>query len=131
MAYRLSDHFEVLGGLRYNDIEADVAAAEPSGGTQTDGGSQSWVDPFVGGRYTLPFAAGWSFKVRGDVGGFGVGSKSAWQLVTRFNWDATEHLDVTFGYRVIDMDYEEGEGIDRFVYDVQTSGPVIGVGWTY
>ncbi len=131
VAYRLSGRFEVLGGLRYNDINADIAAVGPTGDTRARSGSQSWVDPYVGGRYTLRFAARWSFKLRADVGGFGVGSKSAWQVVTRLNWDATDHLGVTFGYRVIDIDYEEGDGVSRFVFDAQTGGPVIGVAWTY
>jgi len=30
-------------------------------------------------------------------------------------------------YRVLDVDYEDGSGADRFEYDVQTSGSLFGL----
>ncbi|HEY8519640.1 MAG TPA: hypothetical protein VIN61_06145 [Gammaproteobacteria bacterium] len=86
------------------------------------------MDPYIGARYTLPFADNWSFTLRGDVGGFGLGADSAWQLVARFNLTFGDQLGVIFGYRIIDVDYEDGEGATRFLFDVQSSGPVIGIG---
>lgn len=130
-AYRLSERLEVLGGIRYNEIEADLAVSGLPGGAVMASGRESWVDPYVGGRYTLPFAQDWSFTLRADVGGFGVGAESAWQLVTRFNWHASDRVDVLFGYRVLDVDYDDGEGEQRFLFDIQTSGPLVGVGWRY
>jgi hypothetical protein len=130
-AYRLGPRFEVLAGLRYNALDADVTVAGLPGGSRAAGRSESWIDPYVGGRYTLPFADRWTFTLRADVGGFGVGSDSAWQFVSRFNWSTTPKLDVLFGYRIIDVDYDDGEGADRFLYDVRSSGPVIGAAYHY
>lgn len=77
----------------------------------------------MGGRLTLPFANRWDFILRAGVGGFDVGSELAWQVVTRVDWSATEHFIMTFGYRVLDVDYDDGDGSDRFLYDVQSGGP--------
>jgi len=131
VAYRLSERLEVLGGLRYNDIETDVAVTGPAGGPLLGSRSESWLDPYVGGRYTLPLAGEWTLTLRGDVGGFGVGSDSAWQFVSRFNWQLSDSLIMIFGYRVIDADYDDGEGAERFLFDVRSSGPVVGFGWRY
>lgn len=131
VGYRLNERLEVLGGFRYNDIESDLAVSGLPGGTSIAGDRESWVDPYVGGRYTLPLAERWSFTLRADVGGFDVGAESAWQLVSRFNWHTSDNLAVIFGYRVLAVDYDDGEGAGRFVYDVEISGPLVGVGWRY
>jgi hypothetical protein len=36
---------------------------------------------------------------------------------------------MTAGYRIISIDYEKGANEDRFLYDVDTSGPVIKFGF--
>jgi hypothetical protein len=35
------------------------------------------------------------------------------------------------GYRVIDVDYEDGKGADRFVWDVRTAGPSAAFAWRF
>jgi hypothetical protein len=131
LAYELTESIEVLGGARFNDIDTDIAVTSPTGDVQTAGRSESWVDPYVGGRLTLPFASNWDFVARADVGGFDVGSELAWQLVARVNWHASEHFVVTFGYRILDVDYDDGEGDDRFLFDVQSAGPLLGAAWRF
>lgn len=130
VAYRLNERLEVLAGLRYNDIEADLAVSGLPSGTSLAGERESWVDPYIGGRYTVPLGRLWSFTLRADVGGFGVGD-STWHLVSRLNWHASDNLAVIFGYRVLAVDYDDGEGAERFLYDVEISGPLVGVGWRY
>jgi hypothetical protein len=64
----------VFGGLRYNDISAEVRATGPLGEVRTADGDESWVDPVIGALYTIPFSDALSLTLRGDVGGFGLGS---------------------------------------------------------
>ena len=130
-AYRMRDGLEVIGGARFTDIDAEAASSLNGTRTQITGRTQSWVDPYVGVRWTVPFADKWSLVLRGDYGGFGVGSDSAWQAIARFDWHTSDALDVLFGFRVLDTDYESGEGADRFVFDVQSRGPVVGVAWRF
>jgi len=130
-ARSLGPRLEVLAGLRFNSVEPEIAITTSGGLTEIRGRSEEWWDPFVGARYTADVADAWSVTLRADVGGFNVGADSAWQFVARADWHITDDMDLLFGYRIIDVDYEDGEGVDRFLYDVQSSGPVIGFAWHF
>ena len=62
------------------------------------------------------FAAGdkWKAQLRGNVGGFGVGSEFFWQLQADAVYQATDRWQFVFGYRVIDINYDHGSGTGRF-----------------
>lgn len=130
-AYRMGDSLEVIGGARFTDIDAEAGSLVNGTRTRITDRTQSWVDPYVGVRWTKAFADKWSLVLRGDYGGFGVGSDNAWQAVARADWHTSDALDVLFGFRVLDTDYADGEGADRFVFDVQSRGPVVGVAWRF
>jgi hypothetical protein len=125
--YRLSPWFEAGVGLQYNDISADIEIDlnTPGGGSLEGDLSESWIDPVVIGRATFPLAEKWYLQVRGNVGGFGVGSDLAWQVQADLGWRISQLMALTFGYRWIDVDFENGSGDDRFKYDVATFGPVL------
>jgi hypothetical protein len=59
----------VFGGLRYNDLSAEVAATGPLGNTETSEGDESWVDPILGAHYSIPLSDAWSLNLRGDFHG--------------------------------------------------------------
>jgi hypothetical protein len=40
-------------------------------------------------------------------------------------------LQTSLGYRYISMDYDEGDGEDRFLYDMDTFGFVARVGFNF
>ncbi|MHC5034524.1 MAG: hypothetical protein ACYTFZ_05770 [Planctomycetota bacterium] len=87
--------------------------------------SVDWVDPFVGGRLTYKLSGKWALLVRGDVGGFGIGSSSdfTWQLQTSAAYRAWERTFLLLGYGILDIDYERGSGPSKFAMDLQMSGP--------
>jgi hypothetical protein len=95
-------------------------------------GSVDWTDPFVGARLRLAVAPGHQIFVRGDVGGFGVGSRSSWQAVAGYTFDFAVRDGVTFsgliGYKALYVDYEQGEGRRRYEFDMLQHGPVVGLG---
>lgn len=128
--YEVAEHLTVFAGLRYNDITVDVKRTGPLGVVQRDG-SESWVDPVIGAHYAIPFADTWSLTLRGDIGGFGVGSDFAWQGVWTLRWQASPRTGVLAAYRYIDMDYEDGQGSNRFLYDMAIHGPALGVVFTF
>lgn len=85
--------------------------------------SKAWVDPFVGfrGRYDLNdrlYLTG-----RGDIGGFGISSDSAWNVYGALGIDLSPRTCVEVGYRYYQVDYERG----ALNYDVATKGPFLGV----
>jgi hypothetical protein len=130
VGYEVIQRLTVFGGLRYNDLSVDVDTRGPLG-TRSADGSESWVDPVVGAHYTIPFAGTWSFNLRGDIGGFGVGSDFAWQAAGTLRWQASERIGVLAAYRYIDMDYEDGNGAKYFGYDMSLFGPALGIVFTF
>jgi hypothetical protein len=122
LSYRVSKYFEPLVGVRYNNLNADIIG--PSG--RNPSGTQDWWDPIVGANLTLPLAKSFSFNVRGDIGGFGVGSDLAWQAFPYFDWRFANWGSLQLGYRWLSTDYETGSGASRFKYDMLIHGPHIG-----
>jgi len=51
--YALTEKFVVLGGLRYYDLSAEVKVTGPLGNTADAETDESWVDPYLGARYTI------------------------------------------------------------------------------
>jgi hypothetical protein len=54
-----------------------------------------------------------------------------WQLQADVGYRPSEKWRFSFGYRVIDIDYDQGRDSGRFVYDVQTFGPVLRLGYSF
>jgi opacity protein-like surface antigen len=134
LGYQVAERVAVYAGLRYNDIDQDIAVTTsggPSPGTRTAGASESWIDPVVGVALESPLGQRWSVQLLGDIGGFGIGSDFAWQLVGSLRYQASERISVVGAYRYIDMDYEDGSGTDLFGYDMSLSGPALGVSFDF
>jgi len=125
---RDAHNFDAVYGLRVYRLNPSVALL--NGPTVVDE-TQDWLDPFVGGRWIWNFAEGWSVTARGDIGGFGVGSDFAWQAVGLVEWQPFEYVSFLAGYRVLDVDYEDGSGSDYFKFDVTVHGPLLGVNFKW
>lgn len=96
-----------------------------------DSGDVTWVDPLVGLRLRHRFTPQLDMVLRGDVGGFGVGSRFSWQAMGSVNWEFARTESVSWsamaGYRALYVDYEKGTGRTRYEYDMLTHGPILGV----
>jgi hypothetical protein len=99
--------FDVIGGGRFwwqkADLSFNLAGTLDVGDLQIAGGraisrsgSVDWADPFVGARVRYAVAPGHEPFVRGDVGGFGVGSDFSWQGVAGYAWDFAVWNGITF-----------------------------------
>ncbi len=137
-----STAFDLLAGARYwrqeVDLSVDATAAISLLGLTVSGnravarsGSVDWVDPFVGARVRHQLAPGQQITLRGDIGGFDVGSDFTWQAIGTYNWQMCTLdgllVDGYVGYRALSVDYEQGSGLQEYNYDVIQHGPVIGV----
>jgi len=123
LEYQVCPHLGLYAGARYNSIDAELNGpiiGNPSG-------TESWWDPIVGARVSLPLGEKFSFNVTGDVGGFGVGSDLTWQAFPYLNWRFARHASLQAGYRFLYTDYENGSGATYFKYDILSSGPQLGV----
>jgi len=127
---RVTPNLEALFSLAYFDLSADLQVRVLEQ-TVTASRDADWVDPLVGLHYLSQLDDKWSLSVRGDVGGFGVGSDltlHGWAKLVRQN---TETFSWFFGYRYIGYDYETGSGANYQRYDLSQHGPGIGVAWSF
>ena len=117
---------DLIGGIRYYglDTEIDVVGFSPRIDKDKD-----WVDAMLGARYIWTIKDRWNFMARGDIG-FG-GSDLAWNLAGLFNYQPWKHVSLLFGYRYMDIDYEDGSGRELFKYDVSMHGPLLGVNFIW
>lgn len=134
--------FDVLGGARYwhqkAELSFDVAAAVDFGDLAVVGargfarsGSVDWLDPVIGARMRYAVAPGHELFLRGDIGGFGAGSRFSWQAVGGYSFDFGTYQGITFsgmlGYRALYVDYSHGEGRRRYEFDMLQHGPILGI----
>jgi hypothetical protein len=134
--------FDLLGGARYwyqeADVSFDIAGAVDIGDLQLAGarafarsGSVDWLDPVIGARMRYAVAPGHELFLRGDIGGFGVGSDFSWQAVGGYGFEFATYQGTTFsgviGYRALSVDYAHGEGGRRYEFDMLQHGPILGI----
>ena len=121
VGYQLAQHpeWELLAGARYFQIENDLDL-KPGPRAQSE---KTWIDPFIGVRYTRPLSENWQFRARADLGGFGVSADLMQNYVFEVAYRMTDHARLRLGYRYLSADFEK----DRFVFDASVKGPAIGV----
>jgi hypothetical protein len=124
---RLANWAEVGIGARVNRIKTGLFVEAGSGLPEIDTSDQhTWFDPLIVTRLSVPLENRWRLGVRGDIGGFGVGSSFAWQVLPYAGYRFANVFELVLAYRALSMKYETGSGADEFVYDLTTFGPELG-----
>jgi len=127
--HRFSPVLDVLLGARVNVLNSGIDL--PSPGISVSA-TKTWVDPIVGVRLHLPLGESrWSAGVRGDIGGFGIGSSFAYQIYPVVGYRASKLISLHAAYRLLNMDYDTGSGNDYFRYDMSTFGPEFGLAFHF
>ena len=71
-----------------------------------------------------------SLTLRGDIGGFDVGSEFTWQVLATYDFQlcVTDRytLNGYLGYRTLAVDYSQASGNNCYEFDALMQGPVIG-----
>lgn len=127
ISYRASKYVEPLVGARYNSLWAELSGPGVLPEPRIASGTQEWWDPIAGANLGLPLGRGFSLNLRGDVGGFGVGSDLTWQVFPYIGWQFARWGSLQLGYRWLYMDYETGTGASRFEYDILNHGAQLGI----
>ena len=91
--------------------------------------SAGWGDPLIGGRYHIDLPSGFlpsgfGLTAYGDVGGFGVGAHSDWQLIGTVDYTPTSWINLRLGYRSLNFDYTASGGFD-LGFNVHMKGPIL------
>ena len=120
---------DLLGGGRYQYFKSELTI----GALPTIGASSDWIEPFIGGRAGLRFNDKFSFVVRGDAGGFGIGSASdlTWNLMAGINYRLKETMTLHAGYKVQGLDFSSGNGLSQIGADWTTQGLVLALTMTF
>ena len=130
---QMDEHaFDLIAGMRYINIDMDIKI-NSLGPLSGFGPSPKidWLDPLVGARWMYNINEEWSVLARADIGGFGIGSDTAWQALGMVEWKPYENVSFIAGYRVLDMDYDQGFGPTYFRYNVKSAGPLVGVNFRW
>ncbi len=119
---------ELVLGARYTLITVDLTIPDTPFPPLIDF-DEDWLDPYVGVYYRAVLSEKWSVHLRGDVGGFGLGSASdfAWHFNGLVGYKLSRRIHLLAGYRAIDYDYES----DTFVFDAREEGLVFGVAFRF
>jgi len=122
--------FELLGGVRWWNNKIDITLNPVFlPGSPSVAIRESWVDPIIGGRVTIPLFNKLDFLVRADVGGFGIGSDFTSQVSAGIHYHITEMISIDLQYKALWVNYKNGVSNTpgSFSYDTVTSGPLLGI----
>jgi len=113
-------------GGRYTDLQLELKPQV----TGTVNQSAEWVDPIVGGQVNFGLTERFFIVLRGDIGGFGVGSDFAWSALglLGYRWHgAGVEWAILGGYKALGQDYTSASGARRFQWDTTMHGPIVGL----
>jgi hypothetical protein len=131
---------EIIGGVRLSRLDFDsqlsTTVSGPAGilSRQVAAALDFTVelaDPIVGARTSLAVAEDWTVKLRGDIGGFGLGSDLTWNVGLAVTYQAWEHASLLFGYRALGYDFEVEEPGTSTQVDLIFHGPVVAVTFSW
>lgn len=125
---------DVFAGGRWTYLKSELDIEGPLGIIDlTVEKSKDWLDLMIGARIIADLSERCSVVVRGDIGGFGIGSSSnfTWNAVGLIGYDVSRNKTLYAGYRYLDVDYDDGSGTSLFEYEVTTSGPLVGLAFRF
>jgi hypothetical protein len=133
--YRITSFLELGAGGRLNNLQAGIDVRRnvfPAGTEEVAGNtSKTWFDPILIARLSADIKDKWLFRLRGDIGGFGLGSDFTWQLQAYAGYRFSKMFQLSAGYRVLSTDYDKGTGAERFIFNVDEFGPVLRFGFNF
>lgn len=122
---RAEANLALTAGMHIADLAVSGGRALASSGDVT------WFDPLIGLRLRHRFSPQADMVLRGDIGGFGVGSSLSWQAMGYVNWEfarsPSSAWSAMVGYRALYVDYAKGSGNTLYEYSMLTHGPIMGV----
>jgi hypothetical protein len=112
-------YIDAIGGGRSWHMNNSLDLFPPNNGTTvTAGQTENWIDPVFGARARLNLGKGFFANLKGDAGGFGVGSQLTYQTYLGFGKEFKKRYAALLGYRYMFVDYKSG----GFLYDVHMQG---------
>jgi hypothetical protein len=121
--HRIGQQYAFEVGVRYWDFETTLRPALlPEASRASD-----FVDGFIGFRSEFDVDENWDLLFRANVGGGGSEFSAGLQVDFRRQFKSGNTLDI--GYRVLDIDYENGAGLTEVGLDLSLQG--LSIGYTF
>jgi hypothetical protein len=115
-----------LVGIRWTYLKLQVDINQgPLAGFSRDR-DVDWVDPYVGARARWYISREWEVEASATIGGFGVGSDTAWSALVLGEYRFSQKFSAVLGYRAFGWDYD-----DQIIWDVTMHGPVLGISFRW
>ena len=119
--------FDVIVGTRYLYLDTDLSFAIGNQSIPFSGSGGAW-DGIIGVRGHAVISEKWFFSYYLDVG---TGeSDSTWQALAGLGYQLPK-LDVVFGYRYMEWDFEDDDPIGGVFDDIDFNGPYAGVKFVF
>jgi len=122
--------FDVLAGARYWHLESDIdleLRLERFNLKKDFEARKDWIDPILGLRTGVNLTRKLTLWARADIGGFGVGSDFSWNVSAVLGYDVYRNITLALGYRVLDVNFEDGSGDDKTELNATLHGPMLGL----
>lgn len=113
-------------GARSYDVTTSLAVGPPIAAGASI--SESWIDPIIGAGFAVPLSDSWSVLGKADIGGFGIGSDSAWQAQAYIQYAPSETISILAGYRLLNFSYQPNNNSNL---DLSIGGPVLGLRFNF
>ena len=122
-AYQLSKKYKLdfIAGVRRSFLDVGVDLMPGRTGLIPAVNKQnpsSWTDPIIGLRYNYLISENWQLSLRGDVGGFGVGTQRSINAIANVQYMINQNLSFALGYRYLGLDFKE----EDILSDVRLKG---------
>lgn len=128
VGYSINENLGVYIGARLNDHDITISTAGNVAPPINIG--DDWTDYIIGLRVFGELSENWSMGGRLD-GAIGGDSDSAFNAQFVFARHFGESMHLNLGWRYLDIEFDEGTGIERYKWDVSHSGPMIGWSWEF
>ncbi|MEN6439965.1 MAG: hypothetical protein ABFD97_15420 [Syntrophobacter sp.] len=119
-----SASLDIYGGGRYWYMHSNLDTSGPANPTST----VDFVDPMIGLSFNTDLTERVVLNLRGDIGGFGVGSDFSWSAAALFGYRFTRDITGFLGYRALYLDYKTSHS-PRFKITMQ--GPITGIQFAF
>ena len=119
---------DLFGGVRAWVVDTDLTlgagALRP---TSRISHNESWVDPIVGFRGAASISPNWAVALSGTIGGFGIAADLDWGVFGGVTYQIRDSVNLAVGYRHLSVDYQN----DGFLFDVEQTGPILGLSFSF
>lgn len=121
--------FDIGGGLRAMRLETDLSLEPGTEARRAQNTTDAWADALIAVKYQKRFGENWDLGLSLDYGGFDLGESShkTWQAVATVGYRFDEKWSAVLGYRHLKTE-RTNDGAD---YDLELSGPVLGVAYRF